>query len=187
MDNQSQSQSQSTQNMPFFGLDEPLPLELSNPNTSPLSATPMPITVESLFPSSSTLFDFPPSLSPMQQAYIIALSSCGTPTRACRKLNLSLKIINLWARENQDFKNHLEEAQQIIADSIEDEAFRRAMGEGGSDKLLQVILKASKPQKYSEKYESHQYIHSMADLAKAMSLDAIDVTPTPQIEGEKND
>jgi hypothetical protein len=59
----------------------------------------------------------------------------------------------LYARRREDpaFAKRWEDAKRITVTHLEDEAFRRAMN--GSDKLMEVLLKAHAPEKYRERQE----------------------------------
>jgi hypothetical protein len=65
----------------------------------------------------------------------------------------------------------LQNAVEIVRDSLEEELLRRAMN--GSDRLLLEAVKASKPEKYNKKQAdinvNGTMVHTWADLAKQVN------------------
>lgn len=129
-----------------------------------------------------SLFDFKDTkLSPIQQMYIMGYAVKGTRKGACQMLNIPYSVVSKWM-EDEEFVSALQNAVEIVKDSLEEEVMRRAMN--GSDKLLIEAMKACKPEKYNKKQAdvniNGTMVHTFADLAKMASVGSgeppIDVT-----------
>lgn len=123
----------------------------------------------------SKLFDFSKtSLSPVQQLYVIAYATRGTKKGACELAGVPFHVVNKWM-DNEEFSAALQNAVDIVRDSLEEELIRRAMG--GSDRLLLEAVKASKPEKYNKKQAevnvNGTMVHTWADLAKQVHSTAL--------------
>ena len=121
------------------------------------------------------LFDFSKTtLSPVQQLYIIAYATRGTKKGACELAGVPFHVVNKWL-DNEEFSAALQNAVEIVRDSLEEELIRRAMG--GSDRLLLEAVKASKPEKYNKKQAdinvNGTMVHTWADLAKQVHSTAL--------------
>ncbi len=92
----------------------------------------------------------------------------GNVTRACEVTRVSRQAVWYRARTDEEFKRRLDEAKELGADFLEDEAVRRAfegveepvgfyMGVSNtvkvnySDSLIQFLLKGLRPDKYKER------------------------------------
>ncbi len=136
--------------------------------------SPIPLRDEmTLIEDGGKLFDFSgTSLSPIQQMYIVAYLARGTKASACQVAGVSLNTVNKWMK-NKEFREALQEATEAVVDVLEQEAIRRALH--GSDRLLEKMLKAYRPDKYGDKSETKvtgEIVHSWADLAQKASIDA---------------
>jgi hypothetical protein len=149
-------------------------LPLSHPN----SPTPAPINLPtafnakqalSLIDDPNKLFDFTgTSLSPQQQLYIVSYAVRGTKTGACKMAGVTYGVVDKWMKD-KEFSQALQNAVDIVQDSLEEELIRRA--KNGSDQLLLAAIKAAKPEKYGAKSTSDinvkgQIIHTWAELAQ---------------------
>lgn len=131
------------------------------------------------------LFDFSKTtLSPVQQLYIIAYATRGTKKGACELAGVPFHVVNKWM-DNKEFSDALQNAVDIVRDSLEEELIRRAMN--GSDRLLLEAVKASKPEKYNKKQAevnvNGTMVHTWADLAKQVHSTAL--TGDSEIVGEE--
>ena len=119
--------------------------------------------------SANTLFNLK-EFDYQQQLYLAMFIRYGNRTSACLASGTDPRTVTLW-EEAPEFRNIVREINGCIADSLESEAYRRAMN--GSDRLLEVTLKAAKPEKYAEKRMEHKKvdveIRSWADLAKKVA------------------
>jgi hypothetical protein len=128
----------------------------------------------SLIDDPDDLFDFSTTkLSPQQQLYIVSYAVRGTKMGACKLAGISYGVVEKWMKE-AEFSQALQNAVDIVQDSLEEELIRRAMN--GSDQLLLAAIKAAKPDKYAAKSTSNvnvngEITHTWADLAKQATID----------------
>ena len=140
---------------------------------TPISMTPTPVGIDyrgelELARDAGRLFDFKGTkLSPLQQMYIIGYASKGTKKGACELSGVTISTVNKWM-EDEEFTEALQNAVDLVRDSLEEELLTRAMH--GSDKLRLEAVKAVKPDKYNKKMSdisvSGTMVHTWADLAK---------------------
>lgn len=79
----------------------------------------------------------------------------GTVTAACRASGVSRQTFYALRDNNEDFARLYKMADEMITESLEQEAIRRAID--GSDSMLQFMLRSRKPELYSEQ---HRIIHA---------------------------
>lgn len=72
----------------------------------------------------------------------------GTVTGACKRAGISRKTFYEWKKNDPDFANAVEDAEQQVIDNLEAEAIKRATSR--SDTLLIFLLKSLKPNVYRE-------------------------------------
>ena len=114
------------------------------------------------------LFDFTGSdLTPQQQMYILQFATRGTKTAAAKAAGVPYGVVMKW-NEDPTFRACLNEALEMVTDTLEEELFRRAMT--GSDTLMKEAMKAYKPERYARKETkdinvSGNVVHTWADLA----------------------
>jgi len=128
------------------------------------------------------LFDFTGSdLTPQQQMYIIQFATRGTKTAAAKAAGVPYSVVQKW-NEDPEFRACLNEALEMVTDTLEEELFRRAMT--GSDTLMKEAMKAYKPERYARKETkdinvSGNVVHTWADLAseaaKTLKAPAVNV------------
>ena len=157
-------------------------LPLTSPKTVSMPAPfPAKRAVE-LVEEPEKLFDFSStSLTPQQQLYIISYAVRGTHLGALKMAGVTHNVVQKWM-ENEEFRNALQAAVDMVKDALEEELFRRAMN--GSDKLLLEAVRAAKREKYRpDKNVSvqGQIVHSWSELAREAAR-VIDVTPTTIVE-----
>lgn len=82
----------------------------------------------------------------------IRLLSEGVRVRAASAA-VSISFATFYRMRNADpaFAKRWEDAQRVTVQRLEDEAYRRAMN--GSDKLMEIMLKAHDPERYRERSE----------------------------------
>ena len=128
------------------------------------------------------------SLSLEKQGFIVQYMTCGTLTGAYRSTGITPFRFKSWKDEDEEFRLYVEAAADAIADGLEAEALRRAMN--GSDKLLETMLKAVKPEKYAtrkmEKVDKNVNVAvgSWSELAKRSEAELVhaDVRELPEPE-----
>lgn len=113
-----------------------------------------------------------------QEAFLEALREMGNVRYACEQADIPRRTVYEWREAEPVFAQHWEEALDEAADSLEQEAWRRAVdgvdkpvfgsrgaglgsGEVGtvreySDTLLILLLKAARPEKYRERTDVRQ-------------------------------
>lgn len=132
------------------------------------------------------LFRFDGRLSPMQQMYVIAYAEQGSKLRACQAAGVSYGVVKRWMQEDA-FTEALQTAVDMVKDAVEEEMLRRAMQ--GSDKLLLEVAKAMEPEKYNRRQSDVSVkgtvVHTWADLAKQVVIDAEVVEESPPVPVEK--
>jgi hypothetical protein len=105
-------------------------------------------------------------------AFIEALAEGETVTAACRVADLGRRTVYDERGRNEDFARAWEDAIEAGTDSLEAEARRRALD--GSDRLLEFLLKARRPDVYRERVSIDQHLQvkqlTSADLARARAL-----------------
>ena len=84
-----------------------------------------------------------------EKRWLKVFAETGNVTVACRACRINRDTPYKYAARCPEFKAAWEEANEIACDALEAEARRRALEEG-SDKLLEILLKAHRPQKYRE-------------------------------------
>jgi hypothetical protein len=114
-------------------------------------------------------------------AFLSAYASCGSRTKAAHAIGIDRTTHYIWLREDAEYKKQFDELAEEVADLLEDEAIRRAhdgvqrieIGRVGrdvdgpivdkegkaivrteySDRLLELLLKANRPDKFRERRE----------------------------------
>ncbi len=87
-----------------------------------------------------------------EDAFFGALEECGSVTEACKAAGISRVQVYSCKRDDTSFAERWEQALEAGADTLEDEARRRAMAglSKGSDTLLIFLLKGLRPQRWRE-------------------------------------
>lgn len=99
--------------------------------------------------------------------YLRAVATVGTMSAGCKDAHVDKGTVLLWRRDDPEFLVAEEQARDTLIDSMEAEALRRGVKgvqrpvyQGGalagyvteySDLLLQLLLRANRPDKYREK------------------------------------
>jgi len=85
-----------------------------------------------------------------RRSVIAAYSELGRVDLACQKAGVPKSLHYRWLHLDPTYKAEFEAARERMVGMLEDEAFRRAID--GSDKMLEILLKANAPEKYRERY-----------------------------------
>jgi hypothetical protein len=105
-----------------------------------------------------------------QQLFLAMYIRYGNKTSACLASATDPRIVRNW-EGTKHFAEISYSIRECIADALESEAYKRAMD--GSDRLLEVALKAAKPEKYADKKmiakKTDITINSWAELAKKVA------------------
>ena len=91
---------------------------------------------------------------------------------AAAAVAVSWSLLYRYRREQPEFAKRWEDAKRITVQRLEDEAYRRALD--GSDKLMELMLKAHAPEKYRERSEVR--------VAGGMSLQVITGMPDAPVD-----
>ncbi len=153
------------------------------PLSHPLAVEPEPTYLPPAFSTKKALaliedpdklFDFSSTkLNPQQQLYIVSYAVRGTKMGACKLTGVSYGVVEKWMKD-KEFSEALQNAVDIVQDTLEEELIRRAMN--GSDQLLLAAIKAAKPDKYNPKTTNDvningEIVHTWSDLAKQASIE----------------
>lgn len=106
-------------------------------------------------------------MATLKSSLLIAYVRTGSLTRACQACSISQQAHRRWLRQDPQYAEAWSDAQAALADSLEEEAIRRARDgierpvyQGGlqvgntteySDQLLMFLLKGMRPEKYRER------------------------------------
>jgi hypothetical protein len=120
--------------------------------------------------------------TPKKGKFIAELKKTGNVSKAAELAKVARKTVYRWKDDDTKFADAWKAAIDEAADSLEEEARRRAVEgvkkpiyQGGkrigyvqeySDTLLIFLLKGAKPDKYRERYENNQnsFEYSAADI-----------------------
>jgi molybdenum-dependent DNA-binding transcriptional regulator ModE len=86
-----------------------------------------------------------------QAEFLEALLEYGTILRATQATGIPYGTVEMWMRKEARFKKAVREVRDRVTEDLESVAILRA--KGGSDALLQFLLKAASPEKYRERSE----------------------------------
>jgi len=87
--------------------------------------------------------------TPKKGKFLSLLADLGNVTLAAQGAGVGRRTVYTWRTKDPDFADRWEEAAEIGAESLEDEARRRAME--GSDLLLIFLLKGAMPHRYRDR------------------------------------
>jgi AcrR family transcriptional regulator len=114
-----------------------------------------------------------------QKAFIAALEQTGSVTQAAEAAGMGRSHVYHYKRTDAEFARLWEEALDMAADTLEDEARKRAFA--GSDVLLMFLLKGLRPQKWRESRatippaELNKMIENeLARIAKQKEVEALE-------------
>ena len=102
-----------------------------------------------------------------KRSFLQAYLRCGQIAKAARAARIHETLHYYWKRTDPHYAAAFEEARDMAAQHLEDEAVRRALG--GSDVLLIFLLKGFMPEKYKDRHVvEHQgaveLLHKLARL-----------------------
>ena len=117
--------------------------------------------------------------------YLKAVSQWGTITAGCREARVTAATILQWREHDLEFSIREQQAREALVDQLEEEALRRGVKgvqrpvyQAGhlvgyqteySDLLLQLLLRANRPEKYREKADINvtQVIKTVSGVSPA--------------------
>jgi hypothetical protein len=74
-------------------------------------------------------------------------------SQACRAANIGRRSAYDWREDDPEFAKDWDEAEQTAVDKLEQIAFERATTDK-SDRMLEILLKAHRPDRYVERYKT---------------------------------
>src|SRR5262245_7892963 len=122
---------------------------------------------------------------PVKRAFLTAYMECGMIYKAAKCANMPRTMHNYWMHTDPDYAEAFTLAHEVVIETHEDEASRRALGydetaytkQGDpytirkySDTLLIFRLKALKPEMYRDSYP-REHGQDISDLLKAVLLE----------------
>jgi hypothetical protein len=106
--------------------------------------------------------------------FLAALRNSGNIRASCQAAGVSRQVVYDHRRRSAEFRQQWDEALEDAIDVLEAEARRRAMQ--SSDTLLIFLLKAHRPEKYSERVRLDVLIRQAAErVAAELGLTADEV------------
>ena len=105
-----------------------------------------------------------------RRKFLQSLRECGCVSEAAQVSGIGRNAVYEWRRNDRWFAEEWEAALKEAADTLEDEARRRAME--SSDRLLMFLLKGLRPEKYRENAKLTVNIEKEIDY-RAMSADEL--------------
>jgi len=105
-----------------------------------------------------------------QDAFIAAYAEEGTILGGCEVSGVPRRTVYNW-KEEPDFAAAMVKAEEAFAEKLEKEALWRATNReratASSDKMLSMLLRANKPDKYVERFQ----VENRGDLSVVVSFD----------------
>lgn len=106
-----------------------------------------------------------PNAKNWKQQFLVVFAETGTITHACEAVGVARKTVYNARQKDEAFGLAFADADEAVTEGLERECIRRALE--GSDRLLEFILKARRPEKYSEQ---HRLVHSADRAVKSTPL-----------------
>lgn len=87
-----------------------------------------------------------------REAFLTTLRETCNVSASCRAAMIGRTAAYDWRRDDADFAAAWEEAEEEAIDKLEEVARERAID--GSDRMMEILLKAHRPEKYVERLRS---------------------------------
>lgn len=84
-----------------------------------------------------------------REAFISTLRETCNVSESCRAANIGRRTAYDWRNDDETFRAAWEDAEEEAADKLEQVARQRAID--GSDRMLEILLKAHRPEKFVER------------------------------------
>jgi 20S proteasome alpha/beta subunit len=88
-----------------------------------------------------------------RETFLQTLRDTCNVSEACRAAGFGRSAAYDWRKEDAAFAASWDEAEAVAIDNLEGLAYRRAMS-GQSDRLVEILLKAHRSEKYVEKIKT---------------------------------
>jgi hypothetical protein len=86
-------------------------------------------------------------------AFLAVFSETCNVSEACRAAKIGRTAAYAWRNDDPEFAADWDEAEQNAIDTLEKVAWERAKA-GTSDRMLEILLKAHRPDKYVERHKT---------------------------------
>ncbi|MGI8838659.1 MAG: hypothetical protein ACR2H4_18750 [Pyrinomonadaceae bacterium] len=118
-----------------------------------------------------------------ENAFFTALENTGSVTAACEAAKISRVTVYAHKRDDPAFAERWEQALDAGADTLEDEARRRAINgtSKGSDTLLIFLLKGLRPQRWRESRATL----APAELNKMIETELARIAKQKEVEAQE--
>lgn len=93
-----------------------------------------------------------------REAFLRVFSETCNVSEACRAANIGRTAAYAWRNEDAGFAADWDEAEQTAIDILEKTAWDRANA-GVSDRMLEILLKAHRPDKFVERQKTEHSGH----------------------------
>ena len=87
-----------------------------------------------------------------QRSFLNVLRISCNVAGACRAAKIGRRTAYDWRAADREFAQAWDDAEQEAADALEQIAWKRAT-EGQSDRLMEILLKGHRPERYVEKFK----------------------------------
>lgn len=102
--------------------------------------------------------------------FLVAFAKTGSITKACEHVKIERSTAYRERQRDEQFAVAWADAESKVTDDLEGEAVKRALD--GSDRLLEFLLKARRPDVYRENVKhEHSGTLTVADLGRILAAD----------------
>jgi hypothetical protein len=99
-------------------------------------------------------------------AFLQVFSETCNVSEAARKANISRRAAYEWRDADASFAADWDEAEQVAVDKLEQVAWERATT-GGSDRMLEILLKAHRSDKFVERNKVDVTVSGLSEAMRA--------------------
>lgn len=96
-------------------------------------------------------------------AFLAHFAEHGNVTAAAKAAGMSRNAAYCWRNDDPDFAADWDDAEQQAVDKLEQVARERAID--SSDRMMEILLKAHRPEKYVERLRSETTSHVTVTIA----------------------
>jgi hypothetical protein len=102
-----------------------------------------------------------------REKFLAKLAESCNVAASCRAANIGRSAAYQWRKEDDEFAAAWSEAEETAADMLEQVAWDRATGVDKSDRMLEILLKAHRPDKFTDRSKVEHTID--ADMAAVLN------------------
>lgn len=99
-------------------------------------------------------------------AFLAVFSETCNVSEACRAANIGRSAAYAWRNDDAEFAADWDDAEQTAVDALEKVAWERAKS-GKSDRMLEILLKAHRPDKFVERSKVDMNVTAISDELEA--------------------